>query len=68
MNNAPSVESVTDRKANSLPELATSHGLSLQFLRNEMRSGALRVTRFGRRVLVLREDWDAYVKARPTNN
>jgi hypothetical protein len=61
-------ETVTEPRAKSLPELAESYGLSLQFLRNEMRSGALKITRFGRRVLVLKEDWDEYVKSRPTNN
>lgn len=68
MSQSASTESVTKTRANSLPELAEAYGLSLQFLRNEMLSGKLKITRFGRRVLVLKEDWDAYLKSRPTNN
>lgn len=57
-----------ERSAFSLPELAAAHGLCTAYLRNEAKAGALKVTRFGRRVLVLRDDWDAYVKSRPTNS
>jgi hypothetical protein len=60
-------QTVTERKACSLPELAGLYQVSLGFLRNEVRRDALKVTRFGRRVLVLREDWDAYLRSRPTN-
>jgi len=60
-------ESVTQSRAKNLPQLAHEYGLSLGFLRNEMHAGALKITRFGRRVVVLREDWDAYLKSRPTN-
>jgi excisionase family DNA binding protein len=61
-------ETVTEPMAYSLQELHRRTGLSELFFRNEARDGALKITRFGRRVLVLREDWDAYLKSRPTNN
>jgi hypothetical protein len=44
-----------------LEELAAATGLSVGLLRKEIRRGALPVTRIGRRVLVLDEDWRAYV-------
>jgi excisionase family DNA binding protein len=52
---------VTDRKAYSVQELARLYPLSRGFLRGEIRQGKLRVRRFGRRVLILKEDWDSYV-------
>jgi hypothetical protein len=55
-------KTVTDRRAYSVPELGRLYPVSMGFLRGEIRRGALRVRRFGRRVLVLREDWDAYVE------
>lgn len=51
----------TERVAWSLQEIAKATGLSLGFLRNEVRRGALRVKRFGRRVLVLDEDLKDYL-------
>lgn len=44
-----------------LAEIAESTGLSLAFLRNEVRRKALPVKRFGRRVLVLDEDLKLYL-------
>jgi excisionase family DNA binding protein len=55
-------ETVTDRQAFSVTELARLYPLSRGFIRGEIRRGGLRVRRFGRRVLVLKEDWDAYVR------
>jgi len=52
---------VTDRKAFSVQELTRLYPISLGFLRGEIRRGALRVRRFGRRVVVLREDWEGYI-------
>lgn len=49
------------RLAWSLAEIAESTGLSVGFLRNEVRRGALRVRKFGRRVLVLENDLKAYL-------
>jgi hypothetical protein len=44
----------------SLGELAAATGLSVGLLRKEIRRGALRVRRVGRRLVVLHEDWQAY--------
>ncbi len=49
------------RMAWSLAEIAESTGLSLGFLRNEVRRGALPVKKLGRRVLVLEEDLRHYL-------
>ncbi|HEX8069302.1 MAG TPA: hypothetical protein VF546_05090 [Pyrinomonadaceae bacterium] len=53
--------STTERVAWSLRGIANATGLSLGFLRNEVRRGGLRVKRFGRRVLVLDEDLRVYL-------
>lgn len=55
-----------EKKAFGLPELAIAYGFCTAYLRNEAKAGNLKVTRFGRRVLVLKDDWDAYVQSRPT--
>jgi excisionase family DNA binding protein len=49
------------RIAWSLADIAKQTGLSLGFLRNEVRSGRLTVKHFGRRVLVLDDDLRAYL-------
>lgn len=49
------------RIAWSLAEISTSTGLSLGFLRNEVRRGTLPIKKFGRRVLVLEEDLRKYL-------
>lgn len=49
------------RTAWSLAEISDSTGLSLGFLRNEAKRGALPIKRFGRRVLVLTEDLQSYL-------
>jgi excisionase family DNA binding protein len=49
------------RIAWSLAEISESTGLSLGFLRNDVRRGALPIKRFGRRVLVLKEDLENYL-------
>jgi excisionase family DNA binding protein len=51
----------TKRVAWSLQEVAKATGLSLGFLRNDVRRGVLPVRRFGRRVLVLDEDLKVYL-------
>ena len=69
MKKGVSTEAVTDKRAYSVPELNRLYPVSVGFLRGEIRRGALRVRRFGRRVIVLKEDWDAYVqKAIPSKN
>lgn len=56
------MESVTNQKiAWSLADISESTGLSIGFLRNDVRRGALVVRRFGRRVLVLEEDLKEYL-------
>jgi hypothetical protein len=49
------------RMAWSLSDISASTGLSLGFLRNEVRRGTLPVKKFGRRVLVLEEDLKHYL-------
>lgn len=49
------------RIAWSLSDISSSTGLSLGFLRNDVRRGALPVKKFGRRVLVLDEDLKQYL-------
>jgi len=56
------VPTMTDKKAYSVPELRQQYPLSVGFLRGEIRRGLLRVKRFGRRVGILKEDWDSYVE------
>jgi excisionase family DNA binding protein len=57
------MESHTDsqRMAWGLGEISEHTGLSLAFLRAEVRNGRLPVRRFGRRVLVKNEDLEAYL-------
>lgn len=49
------------RIAWSLAEISKQTGLSLGFLRNEVRAERLPVRKFGRRVLVLDDDLRAYL-------
>jgi excisionase family DNA binding protein len=51
----------SQRMSWGLAEIAESTGLSVAFLRNEVRAGRLPVRRFGRRVLVRDEDLKAYL-------
>lgn len=53
----------SDRLAYSIEEISKSTGLSQGFLRNEVRAGRLNISRFGRRVLVLREDLHEYLRS-----
>jgi len=56
------IDSMTlQRMARSLVEISDATGLSVPFLRNEVRSKRLPVKRFGRRVLVLEEDLRDYL-------
>jgi hypothetical protein len=54
-------QDTTQRIAWGLADIAEATGLSLAFLRNEVRCQALPVKRFGRRVLVLEEDLRRYL-------
>ena len=49
------------RLAWGLAELAASAGVSLGLLRKEVKRGALRTKKIGRRVVVMRDDWVSYV-------
>ncbi len=49
------------RIAWSLTDIANQTGLSLGFLRNEVKAGRLPVRKFGRRVLVLDESLRRYL-------
>lgn len=56
-------ENVTiQRIAWSLAEISEATGLSLGFLRNDVRRGALPTRKFGRRVLVLDQDLKSYLE------
>jgi excisionase family DNA binding protein len=50
------------RVAWSLAEISEATGLSLGFLRNDVRRGALSTRKFGRRVLVLDQDLKTYLE------
>jgi excisionase family DNA binding protein len=53
---------VTSQKITwSLTEIARATGLSVNFLRYEVRRGNLEVRRFGRRVLVRNDELDRYL-------
>ena len=45
-----------------LSEISEFTGLSLAFLRNEVRAGRLPIRKFGRRVLVRTDDLKAYLE------
>jgi hypothetical protein len=66
MNNATLTGTVTQRLAYSVRELSLSYTISAGFLRNEIRRRALPAHRLGRRVLVLKEDWESYLKRMST--
>jgi hypothetical protein len=54
--------SVTQQRlAWGLQELSAATGLSLGLLRKQVRQGALRVTKVGRRRIVALEDWRAFL-------
>lgn len=55
-------ENVTPKRiAWSLAEISKATGLSVGFLRNDVRRGVLRIKKFGRRVLVLDEELSRYL-------
>ena len=45
----------------SIDEASEATGLSKPFLRGEIKNGKLKVTRFGRRVLILANDFSEYL-------
>lgn len=56
-----------ERIAWSLSDISDSTGLSLGFLRNEVRRGTLPIKKFGRRVLVLEKDLRNYLEGGSQN-
>ncbi|HLM59874.1 MAG TPA: helix-turn-helix domain-containing protein [Pyrinomonadaceae bacterium] len=54
--------------AYSVEEIATQTSLSKAFLRNEIRAGRLKVNHFGRRVVVLSEDLQKYLRKQSDQN
>lgn len=62
-NNSVEQELIIQKKlAFSVEEISESTSLSKAFLRNEIRAGKLKANRFGRRVLVLTENLEKYLK------
>ncbi|HEX8396399.1 MAG TPA: hypothetical protein VF644_03065 [Pyrinomonadaceae bacterium] len=56
-------ESIAESKlAYSVEELSKKSTLSEAFLRLEIKKGRLKATHFGRRILVLADDWQTYSK------
>ncbi len=54
------------KRAYGVAEIAQAYGISVGFLRGEIRNGSLPIKRFGRRVLVLKEDWEKYLEDHET--
>jgi hypothetical protein len=50
------------RRGFGIPELATAYGLSPGFLRLEILRKKLIAHRLGKRWVILREEWDAYLR------
>ena len=55
------METTVPRRAFGLHEIARDYGVSLGFLRNEIKRGNLLAMRFGRRIVIETEEWDAYL-------
>ena len=62
------VTSTKEKLAYSVEEISEQTSLSKAYLRNEIRDGKLKIKRFGRRVLVLNEDLQAYLKREAITN
>ena len=58
------LNSITENQkmAYSIGEISEQTTLSKAFLRNEIKAGNLKATNFGRRVLILFDDLQAYLK------
>lgn len=51
-----------EKLAYSVEEISTQTTLSKGYLRNEIRAGRLKAQKFGRRVLILNEDLQNYLR------
>lgn len=56
------VQNTTEKMAYSVDEIAEMTTLSPAFLRGEIRADRLNATKFGRRVLVMKDDLTAYLE------
>jgi excisionase family DNA binding protein len=56
------VTETQEKLAYSVEEISKQTTLSKAFLRSEIRAGRLKVNRFGRRVLILKDDFFDYLK------
>ena len=56
------MQNTTDRIAYSVDEISEMTTLSRAFLRNEIRANRLNATKFGRRVLIMKDDLQAYLE------
>lgn len=50
-----------ERRARSITEACEELGVSRNFLMSQIRQGLLRARRFGRRVIILNEDFETYL-------
>lgn len=62
MSNSENIPST--RRALSVREVATELGVSQQLVRLEIQRELLKATRFGKRILIMREALDEYLTAR----
>jgi len=58
----PTTSVTTSRLAWGLAEVASALGVSLGFLRKEIRRGSLKAVKVGRRVLILDQDLKRYLE------
>lgn len=56
------VTETKEKRAYSVEEISSETTLSKAYLRNKIRNGELEATRFGRRVLVLAENLEKFLK------
>jgi len=54
-------EERVEKLAYSIDEISERTTLSKAYLRNKIREGGLRATKFGRRVLILKTDLDSFL-------
>jgi excisionase family DNA binding protein len=59
---------MNDQVAFSIKQLARVHGISPGLVRLEIQRGRLKVRRFGKRIVILREDLDRYLALGPANS
>ena len=55
-------ESITNKKAFGIASISEQTDLSVAYLRKKIKDGELKATRFGTRVLVLKDDLEKFLK------